>query len=488
MKFHWMIALGVSTVWTLANPAAAQYGQPGHYANHAAPTLLPLPQVHPQWNASYPSTATGYAQPQAVQTTYRPTYGAVAQLQPPVPPATEAEAVQAPPSQQNGQAPLPPGHAKPHGAAHSPLLGPDPYAAAACSNWGDDCTSCLPTACGPCWFGGVYGLIMSRDDSNHYCFSYDTNDIGYQPLTSRSVEWGWEGGVEARFGRVIGCTCALEAVYWGLFEDNQQGQVWSSDVSGQLASSLSFNNLNIGGNNATDWTTGATTFRLKRNYEVHNVELNLIRFGLMNGCGGYATCFPYSSCGMSGGSGLCMSGTLGVRYFRLDEGFSFESENEDGIFGNDPSDEFLYNVDVENNLIGVQIGGRADYGWTDRFSLFADTKFGLFANYMSQQQLAMLGDGTRAQINNGPFNGNDWDIDSDKTDISFLGEMRLGGAYQITPHWRAVGAYRAVAISGLALSTEQIPINFGDFGGADRIDSNGSLILHGVQIGVEAVY
>ena len=39
---------------------------------------------------------------------------------------------------------------------------------------------------------------------------------------------------------------------------------------------------------------------------------------------------------------------------------------------------------------------------------------------------------------------------SSKNDVAFLGEMRLGGGFLITSHWRAMLAYRAIAISGVA--------------------------------------
>src|SRR5690606_11490643 len=83
--------------------------------------------------------------------------------------------------------------------------------------YGGACGDDLMAACSPRWFGGVYGLYMTRDDSNHLCFSYDTDNWNYQPLTSRTVDWDWRGGVEARIGHMFGCNWGLEAVYWGLF-------------------------------------------------------------------------------------------------------------------------------------------------------------------------------------------------------------------------------------------------------------------------------
>jgi len=66
--------------------------------------------------------------------------------------------------------------------------------------------------------------------------------------------------------------------------------------------------------------------------------------------------------------------------------------------------------------------------------------------------------------------------------------MRLGGAYDFTCHWRGVIAYRALAAAGLALSDEQIRPEFSNWANMARIDSNGSMIIHGLQVGVECSY
>jgi hypothetical protein len=48
-----------------------------------------------------------------------------------------------------------------------------------------------------------------------------------------------------------------------------------------------------------------------------------------------------------------------------------------------------------------------------------------------------------------------------------------------------MAAYRAMSVTGVAFTTEQVPVNMGDLQGARNIDSNGSLILHGIQVGAE---
>jgi hypothetical protein len=50
------------------------------------------------------------------------------------------------------------------------------------------------------------------------------------------------------------------------------------------------------------------------------------------------------------------------------------------------------------------------------------------------------------------------------------------------------GGYRALAVTGIALPSAQIPNNFEDVFGVAQIDSNGSMILHGAFLGVEYNY
>ncbi|HEX6961792.1 MAG TPA: hypothetical protein VF175_08000, partial [Lacipirellula sp.] len=86
-------------------------------------------------------------------------------------------------------------------------------------------------------------------------------------------------------------------------------------------------------------------------------------------------------------------------------------------------------------------------------------------------------------------NGGACDASASKTDVSMLGELRLGASYQATPHCRVYGGWRAMGITGVALATSQTPTAFLDTTQmSNYVNSNGSLILHGLQTGVEWNY
>ena len=69
-----------------------------------------------------------------------------------------------------------------------------------------------------CWYGGLYGLALTRNRQEHYTFSYDTANESVQYTDAKDADTGWGGGFAAVAGRYFNCGCnAVEAVYWGWF-------------------------------------------------------------------------------------------------------------------------------------------------------------------------------------------------------------------------------------------------------------------------------
>ena len=332
---------------------------------------------------------------------------------------------------------------------------------------GDSCFG----GCGSYWFGGVYGLLMTRDRENNLGLGFVT--VGNQVLHSRDAEIGWSGGYETRLGHMCGdCSGASgwEVVYWSVPQSSGYAQATEDEFGLVIQSDLSMTNLNFGPDNATDWFDNADIASVRIQNTYYNLELNLLT---VQGNG-------YS---FGGGSRLSFGASLGARWFRFDENFLYGVDVD--TTSDDPTESAFYSIDMTNDLVGAQLGFLANYAATQRFSLFSEVKMGIYANYMQQSQLIAQGDGTVATINNGPNIGQAWEFSSNKTDVAFLGELRLGGRFQISQNWSATAAYRAIAVTGVAFTTEQVPVNMGDIQGAQDIDSNGSLILHGIQVGAE---
>ena len=149
-----------------------------------------------------------------------------------------------------------------------------------------------------------------------------------------------------------------------------------------------------------------------------------------------------------------------------------------------PTFALNHNIDVENNLVGPQVGWTTDYCW-GKWNLFCNSTFGIFDNHMSVSQRMQDGDGQWARFTQ---DGSNFNVRSSKDSVAFLGELRVGTSYDISCHWRGVIAYRAVAITGLATSDEQLQNIYTDRYTVGLIDSDNSMIIHGVQVGAECRY
>jgi hypothetical protein len=447
--------------------------------NYDVPSLLPTPMVQA------PMDPYGYSGSQVqYQPGYQPSH------QPSYQPAyTVAARSRQPGPQYDGGLPAP--H---HGEGLPGEMYPPPPSAPAhgLPSYEDWSGSCADGSCGygdscgddfgmgrnlgnlNCWFVSAYGLAMTRDDSNPVWLSYDQADIDSALLSTRHAEMDWAGGFEIHAGRYFNCgQNAFEAVYWGLFPGRESGAVWAADTVGGLGSSLNFDTLEYddGSGNppvaVIDIYNNAAEHRICRQSTFHNVELNIL---------GNPSCF---SCGDNCCSrpSVQLGWLAGFRYFLFDENLLFAAAG-------DP-----YEVDVTNQLFGFQIGGAADYLVTQRLRAFGNVKFGLFGNSIDHHS-QVYGDNGYATINNpgSAYDGAEWNIRSYKADVSFLGEINLGASFQLCSWARISGGYRGVALTGVALTTEQIPFYFGDVAGVRDIDSYGSLILHGAFGGLELNY
>jgi hypothetical protein len=354
-----------------------------------------------------------------------------------------------------------------------------------------------------CWFGSVRGLIMTLDDENETWYNYDDVNLENQIISSHDADMDWAGGVEARIGRWFNCgQNGIELIYWGVYSGPSEANVTFDDVIGTLNHVFTFNSLSYddglgGGVQAVDsWFNNAQRQRLVRDWEFHNVELNLItgRNTFMGGCGASgAGCGPSMGSSYLGDCG-CASPRLnvgwlaGFRYFRFDESLLFSSDPTDMVFDGAP-DELHYASDVENNLYGFQLGGDAEFFITPRFSLSGATKMGVFENYMRLRQFVGGANGA-AWVNDpaSPNFGLPYDINSSDDEIAFLGELDASANIYLTNNLRLTGGYRVVAANGVARANGQQPYNFDDLVGARDINDRDTMVLHGAFGGIEFNY
>lgn len=381
------------------------------------------------------------------------------------------------------------------------------------------------------WFGGVYGLLMQRDSSDKYNLGMMDSGSGYPsmpniPVTTSNVDPGYQGGVEFRLGRTFGgvaadpCGCApccptwgIEGVYWEIF-DNDQSFDYMPGMPSEYYSMMPMPGLEYNGgggymplNNFWNYgpPTGAGTYaiteaRVRSSFSARNIEVNLLRLNL---CGCAPACGPCGGCngGISGGGlggygglggisgglgGYCapnrysIIGVCGVRYFELDDYFMY------GVDYNGGSTGYLnYNSQVENKLVGFQLGSNAMYRVGCKWGLHMNTLFGLYGNDIDTHQYFVSSTGMVRYISS----GDTFDANASKTDVAMLGELRLGASYQMTCNCRLYGGWRAMGLTGVALATNQAPNQWLTAGqGSSYVNSGGGMILHGLQTGVEWNY
>ncbi len=327
------------------------------------------------------------------------------------------------------------------------------------------------------WYGRVGAVIMNRDRENDLWLSYDQTDIRDRTLSSKDAGFSYAGGFAATIGHYFNCgRNSVEMSYWGIYPGDSEADSFGADTAAGIDSILHFDGLQYdAGAGAQDLAAtfffGAARHRVQRSYGVHNLELNLLGHN-------------FSNCGP-----LQMGWVAGVRYLRFDDDFLYSTDPTDTAFTG-AANEVHYDIDVENNLIGFQIGGRADWCFGARSSLFADTKAGLYGNHVSHRSRifgsngqAFVGDATS------PHFGEDVDISSRRNDFAMIGDLSLGMKFCVNSCWSVTAGYRAVAVSGVALSTNQVPVDFiGALDSIRNVDTNGSLILHGAFVGVDYCY
>jgi len=400
---------------------------------------------------------------------------------------------------------------------------------------------------GSAWFGGVYGLYMTHSAPGYRAFTAGIDSVAtgtpYYPQ-ARDIENQsdcaflaphWQGGVEVRLGCTFGigdtcdygdacgdcgpcnsgsgcnngcdnaCGCqpcctpccqqmyAWEVAWWGLDDDRRDQYVdgpltpnfryygminyagLEYDDGGGAAPVNDFYNYQI-----PVAGLGAETVlaqRVRTNFSAQNFELNIMRLPLFA-----------SDCGCDGPA-FSLTSMCGVRYFRTDDDFEFGTEWDDGggVFdgwGNG-TNELFHAINVNNYLVGFQAGANMNYCVGLRWNFFWDTNFGVYNNYITQRQRIynpLVGDATFVQ------DGRNANVHSHKDDIAFLGEIRVGGGYSFDEHWRAILAYRAIGITGVALSQNQIQPQYINWADTARIHSDSSIVIHGIQAGVECVY
>jgi hypothetical protein len=352
----------------------------------------------------------------------------------------------------------------------------DDYQAAMQGGW-DSCTGGVPSACGvggPRHYLFANGLAMTRLHSGGFATSTDGVDPALE-FDSNSFGNNWHGGFEIGGGWCFGCSGnrGLEVVYWGLYPSSSE-----QTATGTLDSLIDLTDIDYDGGDGNAIFDGAAAHRLRFDYDLHNVELNLLgNYGGPLGCGRVGHCG--TGCGERWGFGWL----AGFRYIHYTENWLFSAELDDTTFDND-ANQLNYDVDLQNNLFGFQMGAGFDYCITNSFQAYIIGKAGIYGNDILMQQ-SLSGTAGPATLNSGLNSGSEFDFDANDFDLALASQIDVGGRYAINQNWSLDFGWRVLALSGVAIAEDNvIQESFQIVDGDSPINTSSSVILHGGYAGL----
>lgn len=309
---------------------------------------------------------------------------------------------------------------------------------------------------------GVSGLVFDRDYEDDVPLSYNPAGVN---LRSTDADLGTMGGFQIDATTRSCSGNGYQAVFWTLLPGSTQRSLWGSYNTTRLTGLSQLIDPNTGQYVDAIYNAG-NEHRIIRSSSLYNLELNVLRNGGQ---------FQTPRCRTAS-----YEFVMGFRWFQFDEDFSYRTYTPQAGF---PA-RMDYDLDVNNMLLGAQIGGNTEVCLTNRIRMTAGTKLGIFNNHIESEQF-ITDTMTLSQIAFGPYAGTDYSFMDDKNDIAFLGELDLGLLYMITCNSRLNVGYRAIGVSGVALALDQIPSDFTYTPAIRDINSNGSLLLHGAYFGLE---
>jgi Putative beta barrel porin-7 (BBP7) len=306
----------------------------------------------------------------------------------------------------------------------------------------DSCCHLIPTSkmC-PCSYGWAEGLLLWRDNQSTnrpIVINLNTQDTLIAP-DDLNFDSGW--GIRAGFGIRRCDNLGWEFEYLGVFDQNAGRSV-------ELADELALpGDLGVTTNNFFF----ADEVSVRYSSQINNAEVN--RVCCCCSCDGPCSC-------------RSVEWLYGFRYLNLNEDFSIVSTDlQEGTS--------TYDIDTNNNLFGAQIGNRVRES-RGRWSWEGTGKAGIFGNAAEQHSDPIV-DFPAFVVRPGrsESGGN----------VAFVGDLNLTAIYQLNSVWGARLGYNLIWIEGVALAPDQLDFSIAN---ESDISTDGGILLHGVNAGLEA--
>lgn len=266
-------------------------------------------------------------------------------------------------------------------------------------------------------------------------------------LRTSDLHFNGTGGFRVLVGWRPACCSpcsAWELSYFGIFG-------WNANQSVSGPGTLAMpGDLGVASNNFF------MTDILAVNYQsqLHNVELNCVK-----------TCCK--CCAVI--DFLC-----GFRYINLNETFTITGTDFEEGRSN-------YNVHTDNNLSGLQLGGRYTRGLSNCWSVQLTGKSGIFLNAVHETQAA-----TDYPTAAAAFSLRDR-VSKSGCAVASLAELNLVLVRHLNDTWMVRFGYTAIGLGGLALAPDQLDFTNTVQSGSN-LHSTGWIFVHGGLVGVQATW
>lgn len=333
------------------------------------------------------------------------------------------------------------------------------------------------SAC-PCVYGYVEALFLERRDCSceqPIIVQAEDGNPAATVFSTSDLDFDFAPGVRVVVGHYLHDGWAVEGSYLGLFDADAAAFIAADSEEtvltfpGTLASGT-----NVFPDMDRIWINGSSA--------LHSAELNLVCCcGCCSTCGGseHKGCSK-EDCGDCNIHCRTVEWLVGFRYLNLNEKLSIYAERDQvPTGGGSPlTEQGLYDIRTSNNLFGAQFGGRIR-SWRKRLGWEATGKAGIFGNDAQQEQFVLDYPDNPESFPLRPLTS------AARGQVAFVGEMNLTGIYRLNDVWNLRAGYNVLWIADVALATNQLDFR-GTLPAGDRLNSCGSLFLHGVSCGVEA--
>jgi len=359
------------------------------------------------------------------------------------------------------------------------------------------------------WYVQQDGVVLIRSFMKDRAIAraYDADTPTFHSLNLSSAPLRYQPGMRASIGRVLGIDTAnrqhsIEFGFLGLFDwDNSHtfrnvnftqagGAVLTNRVSTVLGGDPMTIDTRLGLRNAGSSTgplviqvpgfTTTDTHSINYAADFNNYEVNYRLHGRPPR--DRAALQPDGVWVRFASSSHIKSAFAGLRMTTMNESFLYTSRGTGT--GLDGADVGLYEVRLNNRLLGVQFGGdilERHHNWY----IGLRGKLGGLVNFARRNSLYSGTEGISTTVN-GAITTRSSSLQEESHDehLTFLAETGAFAAYDLSPSASIRVSYDAIYLSGLAMATPNISLGntFGPF------NIENGLLLHGLSIGYEAMW